>query len=223
MTPSPRSLQRSPWSGNALASQTPTTPVSNAPTSTRRSPGHPADTNRLDAVTLSLLVGAEVDDADRDRLKHMLPPQIREATIASVARHIEATATDGPLTVVFEDLHWADPASIALVERLLAATDRVPLLVLALFRPRRDEPAWSIHETAHREYPHRYTSVQLKPLTTGQSQDLIANLLKVEGLHTTVREAILNKAEGNPFFVEEVVRSLIDNGTHPCRRRSLRR
>ena len=174
---------------------------------------HPADTNRLDAVTLSLLVGAEVDDADRDRLKHMLPPQIREATIASVARHIEATATDGPLTVVFEDLHWADPASIALVERLLAATDRVPLLVLALFRPRRDEPAWSIHETAQREYPHRYTSVQLKPLTTGQSQDLIANLLKVEGLHTTVREAILNKAEGNPFFVEEVVRSLIDNGT----------
>ena len=173
---------------------------------------HPADTNQIDAVVLAMLLGLEVTE-DLELVEMMMPPQLREATMQAIARHLEATALDGPLVTTFEDLHWADPATIELVERLLDATDRAPLMVLSLFRPRREEPSWEIHEVAQRRFPHRYTSVFLRPLNERQSQDLIANLLAVEGLHVTVRQAILGKAEGNPFFVEEVIRSLIDNGT----------
>jgi len=152
-----------------------------------------------------------------------MPPQTRQMTIEAVARHIEAVAGSGPMIVAFEDLHWADPATIEVVGRLLAATDRVPLMVLSLFRPRRDEAAWEIHELAQRSYPHRYTSVLLRPLGETQTRELVANLLRVDGLDTQLRESILDKSEGNPFFVEEVIRSLLDDGTivpegdRPCR------
>ena len=114
------------------------------------------------------------------------------------------------MVLVFEDLHWADSTSLDLIDELMPLTDRAPLLMIGVFRPVRQEPSWRFHETAARDYSHRYTSLSLVPLDENDSRELVANLLHVEDLPERVRGLILTKAEGNPFFVEEVIRSLLD-------------
>ena len=113
--------------------------------------------------------------------------------------------------LVFEDLHWVDPTSLELLERVLAVTDQVPLMVVAVYRPWRQDLSWRFHETATRDYSHSYTPIRLEPLDRDDSRRLVANLLHVEDLPEKVRSLILTKSEGNPFFVEEVIRSLLDS------------
>jgi tetratricopeptide (TPR) repeat protein len=111
-----------------------------------------------------------------------------------------------------DDLHWADPTSLDLLQSLLPLTDRLPLMVITAFRPRRMEPSWGFHEYATREYPHRYQTISLTPLDGGQSSELVANLLAVEDLPKKTRQMIMEKSEGNPFFIEEIIRSMLDRG-----------
>ncbi len=161
---------------------------------------------------LAALVGVEAEGEDADLLGYLDPPVLKERTFEAITAYVSGLANTRPTVLVMEDLHWADPTSIDLVERLLGVTEIAPLMMLLLFRPRRSEPSWTIHEIAGREFAHRYLPVELKPLGGSDSQQLVANLLEVEGLSLVVRDLILDKAEGNPFFVEEVVRSLIDQG-----------
>ncbi|MBI3760286.1 MAG: AAA family ATPase, partial [Chloroflexi bacterium] len=169
-------------------------------------PGRVADIAPLIATMLGIQFGGE----DLERVKYLEPPQLREKSFHAVRDFFERLAGTGPLVLVFEDLHWADSTSLDLLEYLLPLTDRAMLAIVALFRPQRQEPSWRFHETAARDYAHRYTSLALEPLDEQQSRELVANLLHVEDLPEKVRALILKKSEGNPFFVEEVIRSLLD-------------
>ena len=82
---------------------------------------------------------------------------------------------------MLEDLHWADPTSLELLEELLALTDRAPLLLICLFRPETEYSCWRIKEIAARQYRHRHTDLWLDPLSTSESKNLVDNLLRVEG------------------------------------------
>jgi class 3 adenylate cyclase/tetratricopeptide (TPR) repeat protein len=119
-------------------------------------------------------------------------------------------AGEGPSVVVFDDLHWADSASVDLLLHLIQLIDEVPVLIICAFRPYRKTPGWKVKTTAETDYPHRYTEIQLKPLSKDNSQELVSSLLAISELPSSVGDLILQKAEGNPLFVEEVVRTLID-------------
>ncbi len=117
-----------------------------------------------------------------------------------------------PAVLVLDDLHWADPASADLLVHLFRLTDRAGILFLCAFRPDRQSPAWRIKQAAEIDFPHRYTEIVLQPLTAEESSDLVDHLLAVADLPDRLREMLLAKAEGNPFYVEEVVRTLVDSG-----------
>ena len=170
------------------------------------------DDGRSHAVYLASLLGVEVTGDDADLLEYLELPVLRQRTFAAVAAYLSGLAAGEPTVLVLEDLHWADPTSIELTTTLLPLTDQASLMLLLQFRPRRDEPSWEVHEAAARDFAHRYTAIELHPLDGDASAELVANLLKVEGLTQSVRTLILDKAEGNPFFVEEVIRSLLDAG-----------
>jgi ABC-type oligopeptide transport system substrate-binding subunit len=123
---------------------------------------------------------------------------------------MQCAASERPLVLVCEDLHWADPTSIELLQQLLALTERVPLLLLCVFRPLKEHGCWRFRELTAQTYAHRHTDIVLDPLSPAQSEALVANLLRIEELPDVLRERILSRAEGNPFYVEEVIRSLID-------------
>jgi class 3 adenylate cyclase/tetratricopeptide (TPR) repeat protein len=159
---------------------------------------------------LATLLDIKLPAGDVERVKYLDPPSLRGRVFQAAATLIETLASAGPLVLVFEDLHWTDPTSLELIEQLLPITERAQLSLIALFRPQPQDPSWRFHEIGSRDYAHRYTQVVLQPLNDEDSRQLVANLLEIEDLPEQVRALILKKSEGNPFFVEEVIRSLLD-------------
>jgi class 3 adenylate cyclase/tetratricopeptide (TPR) repeat protein len=125
----------------------------------------------------------------------------------AVRRMIEAHAAEQPLLLVVEDIHWAAPPLLDLLEHLATWLREVPVLIVCLARPDLIDarPAWG----AGRMEASR---ISLEPLTRDEASELIGELLHVEGLPVGLHERILDRAEGNPLFVEETIRMLIDRG-----------
>jgi len=119
-----------------------------------------------------------------------------------------AKAQSRPLLVIFEDLHWAEESLLDLVEHLALRGVEAPILTLCLARPELLErhPDWG------GRIPN-YTALSLSPLPKEQGRRLIEELLHGSGIPPDVRDGIVSKAEGNPFFIEEILRMLIDGGS----------
>ncbi|MGC9334328.1 MAG: ATP-binding protein, partial [Anaerolineae bacterium] len=130
----------------------------------------------------------------------------------AVRRLLEGLAARQPVVLILEDLHWADPSSIDLLVKLLPLAAAAPVLLCMATRPERDAPGWRLVTAARETLGSSLTEITLRALSEGDSRQLVANLLKIEQLPEPVRAVILKKAEGNPFFVEEVIRMLIDRG-----------
>jgi ABC-type oligopeptide transport system substrate-binding subunit/class 3 adenylate cyclase len=150
-----------------------------------------------------------LSDEEEAVLRDLDGEQLKNRTFGAMETLIECAAAR-PLVLVCEDMHWADPTSLELLESLLALTDRTSLLLVCVFRPVREHGSWGIREVAARDYGHRHTRIELEPLTTDESQVLVANLLRLEDLPLALKERMLEAAEGNPLYVEEIIRSLID-------------
>ena len=121
-------------------------------------------------------------------------------------------ASNSPTALAFDDLHWVDQASVELLVHLFSLADEVPILFICAFRPERRAPTWDIKQTAEREYPHLYTEINLQPLDNEHSNALIHQLLTSTDLPGQLKDTILNKSEGNPYFVEQILHSLIETG-----------
>ena len=117
-----------------------------------------------------------------------------------------------PAVLVFDDMHWCDAASAELLRQLLGLAGESPLVLLFAMRAERSAPAWQIKTLADEEYNHLYTELILRPLSGAEGSELIDRLLSNPELPESLRASILEKSGGNPFFIEEVVRTLIDNG-----------
>ena len=123
---------------------------------------------------------------------------IRESTTGSLRRLFELTAADRPTVVVFEDLHWAHPDLLTLIERTVAQTIGVPLLVIGVTRTELFDirPAWGGGLSQH-------TALSLEPLAPDDNRALAEALLARS--HTTAVRLDADAAGGNPLFVEELV------------------
>jgi class 3 adenylate cyclase/tetratricopeptide (TPR) repeat protein len=135
----------------------------------------------------------------------------RELFDAMLSTWRELTAQQSTV-LVFDDLHWADQASVELLIHLFKLVEERPVLLLCAFRPERESPAWEVRQAAERYYHHQYTEIHLQPLTQEESASLIGDLLSSIELPTPLREVVMRKSEGNPFFIEQIVQSLIETG-----------
>ncbi len=152
----------------------------------------------------------EAMDGDvRERLifKHM---RDLFAALAGPARASDGEDLMPALLMVFEDLHWTDESSARLLTSLLRLTEQAPLLFLFVLRPDESAIAGSLIESGRTSSPERWTQILLQPLAEQYAVRLVESLLDIEDLPAATRRLILDKAEGNPFFLEEVVRTLIE-------------
>ena len=124
----------------------------------------------------------------------------------------QKNAQRGPSVLVIDDMHWADPASVDLLIHLLPLVEEVPLLIIFALRPERQSPAWRVKQKAEADLPHRYTELNLRPLDAADTDALVSALLSIADLPAELRQLILRKTDGNPYFVEEIVRTLIEQG-----------
>lgn len=130
--------------------------------------------------------------------------------LAGLISHVAAESA--PLVVVCEDAHWSDASSIELLAGMLEGFQQSPLLFVIVSRPDRQSHGWDLVVRADRGLAEAFVETRLQPLDEGNSRLLVANLLEIESLPSEVRDLVLGRSEGNPFFIEEVVRMLVDRG-----------
>ena len=118
----------------------------------------------------------------------------------------ETLAANRPLVVVVDDIHWAEPALLDLLEYVVGFSSGAPILILCLARPDLFDvrASWS----APRQ---RATLVSLDPLGRAESDELIEGLLRDHDVDEQVRRRIVETAEGNPLFVEQMLAMLFDD------------
>ncbi len=160
---------------------------------------------------LAGLIGLEAKGDLALSLRHLNGESMGKHIYLSSRRFFERLALSYPLVLVFEDLQWADESTVALIEHLLPLINRVPLLLCGVSRFEQS-PAARLRDAALKDHERRYTEIRLNPLSSTDCTKLMDNLLLVENLPSRVRQLILAKADGNPFFIEEILRTLIDKG-----------
>jgi class 3 adenylate cyclase/tetratricopeptide (TPR) repeat protein len=150
---------------------------------------------------------------DEENLLSSLPAEsLRGRLFAHIEEMLVRLTEERPVWLVLEDLHWADLTSLALLKHLLPLTEYRPLAIVSVFRRRSDEIPRQLYDVAQARYADGFTEISLAPLSDAASVALVERLLSTPSLPDTLKALILDKAEGNPFFVEEVVRSLIERG-----------
>ncbi|GAB4515058.1 MAG: hypothetical protein OHK0046_18010 [Anaerolineae bacterium] len=113
-----------------------------------------------------------------------------------------------PAILQLEDIHWADHQSLDLINQLVTENQHLPLMIICMARPQLHErrPGWGEGQDFH----HR---IDLKPLSKLDSRRLLREVLqRVENIPTELRDLITDRADGNPFYVEELVKILIEDG-----------
>ena len=161
---------------------------------------------------LAHLMQFPLTQEEEERIGYFPAAALNEKVHAAVQTYLMANARQKPLVLVWEDIHWADPASLRLVEALMKDVQEFPLFFLLVFRPVKEEKIWSLHQQAKETYGSGYRILELGSLPKDQSGSLIMNLTNAESVDSEVAKLIFSRTAGNPFFVEELTRSLMDQG-----------
>jgi class 3 adenylate cyclase len=170
--------------------------------------GAPPEAWAMCAVAMERVIAAKVLHEAKD-----YPAEAIKADIhANMVPAFKQTSDEGPLVVVLDDLHWSDEASVDLVIDAMRLVETEPILMICAFRPERQSPAWKVKVSAETNLPHRYSELILKQLDAKCTDALVAALLNIHDLPDELRSLIMRKTEGNPYFIEEVVRTLIEQG-----------
>jgi ABC-type oligopeptide transport system substrate-binding subunit/class 3 adenylate cyclase len=145
------------------------------------------------------------------RTSQLSPEALQWRTFEVVGQLFARLSEDAPLVIAIEDLHWADQTSVLLLEELLSLAEEAPVLLVLTLRPERDHPSWGLREHVGREFPHLLREIDLGPLGDADGE-LLAALVAPATLPAELERRVLEAADGNPFFLEELVRSLADVG-----------
>ena len=169
------------------------------------------DVAEAHAIVASLL-GMHLTSADAQVLAGF-PAEVLRGRIHELIQSIfERLARERPTVLIIEDLHWADAATFDLIEALLPLTSRLPLALVSARRLETNVAPTKLRRTVEAQYPHLFTDVLLARLSETSSLRMIEQLLSTSAVPAVLQAIIVRKAEGNPFFVEEVIRVLIERG-----------
>jgi class 3 adenylate cyclase/tetratricopeptide (TPR) repeat protein len=173
----------------------------------------PADAQAKAIIANMMLL--RLSSEETTLLKGLQGELLRQRIFGLMLSFFTKLAKEHPTILVIEDSHWADATSLELIEHLVPLTDRLPLAIICVSRTETTEAskAWARLTTKLRERSSDgFTNITLKPLSEVGSLEMVKRLLSLETLPLALKELISGRAEGNPFFVEELIRTLIERG-----------
>jgi len=154
------------------------------------------DTDEYRALLARLL---SISPEGRYRELNLGPTQLRQRTIAVLTEQLLSLAGNGPMLMLFEDIQWADPSSLELLDILVSKVKDAPLLLICTHRPE--------HIGRWRNLDH-VSAIELERLDSAHSAELVDRLLEETSLPVRLKREILEKSDGVPLFVEELIRTL---------------
>jgi tetratricopeptide (TPR) repeat protein len=161
---------------------------------------------------VAMLLGLPLDASAQARLEGLQGDAMEKLTLRSVTELLRARSHLEPLVIVLDDLQWADVSSIELLESLLRLCEEHPILFVPLFRPGFPTTSERVREQARGRHALRHLEIELRPLDAAGTRSMLDSLFRQEDLPRATRQLIQEKARGNPFYIEEVIRALVDEG-----------
>ncbi len=156
----------------------------------------------LEPALPALLSLLDVDNGD-PAWERLDPCQRRRRTLDALKRLLLRESQEQPLLLVFEDLHWIDGESQALLDALVDSLPTTPILLLVTYRPE------YAHTWTNRSY---YTHLRIDPLPPESADELLGAILGKGAELEPLKRALIERTEGNPLFLEESIRSLVESG-----------
>ncbi len=147
-----------------------------------------------------------------ERVRYLEPAQLQQQTFVAIRDYMIARAKHTPLVLIFEDVHWIDKLSLDLLTFLLETVNRAPLLLYCISRPAEGPAARQIERLSQENLGPAFYHIRLAPLSYADSVALVDLLLTIPELPEHLKQTIPQRAEGNPFYLEEIIRMLIDRG-----------
>jgi class 3 adenylate cyclase/tetratricopeptide (TPR) repeat protein len=172
-----------------------------------------ADDHEMAVAKIRTLVdGIELEDVVANRVGQALGLALGtpspDEIFWAIRRFFEALSRSRPLVLVFDDLHWAEPTLLDLIEHVADRTRDAPVMLVCMARQELLDV-----RTTWGAGAFNATTILLEPLSTADSSAMIGNLLASADMDPAVRTRIVEVAAGYPLFVEEFVRHLIENGS----------
>jgi ABC-type transport system substrate-binding protein/class 3 adenylate cyclase len=158
---------------------------------------------------LAVILGLTLDPDQEQWIRAFAPDAVRRQTVDWMYQLVCRLAEEQPLCLVLEDLHWSDEATLSLLDELLPAAEQSPICFLLVHRSDPDHPGWKLVDRAGRRFRRLFLELALEPLPDADAQALAE---ADAGGELPQELALAERAGGNPFFVGEAVRDLLERG-----------
>lgn len=159
---------------------------------------------------IGYLFSVRFSDELDEKVKYLDPKSLKIQFFLSIRKLLTTLAKSAPHILVIEDYHWIDPESLELLEFIFDVSEISPLLFLGFSRIEKEAQSYRIKEGLKSKLGDKFLEIVLKPLDYGAASRITDNLLQISGITQEFKDKILGKTEGNPFYLEEIIRSLID-------------
>ena len=162
---------------------------------------------------LEYLMGMSISDEHISKsVEYLDNEQLRTRVFLTVRRVLSKVASEKPLVLVLDDLHWADEGSLDLINYLIDAVEEEPILIYGISRPFEGGSVERIRSHADRKLsPQRSLFIELKPLGITETHQLFEIMVQMEDFPATFREQIIRRSAGIPLYMEEILRMLIED------------
>jgi class 3 adenylate cyclase len=161
---------------------------------------------------LAVFLSLPLNEKYTDKIKHLDAEELRQRIFLSIRSWLEALAQQEPLVLVFANLQWVDTSSLELLKYCLPLCDQEAILFGLLFRPDRTSPAWELRHYIETQFPHRSIGLDLAPFSEVQSKEYVNWLVGAESLTEEEQVLIHKTSEGNPYYIYELINTLMVRG-----------
>jgi len=166
---------------------------------------------------LASFLSVQADPESDARIRDLSPDVLFGEIARAYCVWAQALSESGPLVIAVDDLHWADEVTLALATGLADIADHSPLVLVTALRNEPETTGWRSREVALAGPARRATELRLTPLSEEQSAQLIADLAP-ESLDVSARQQLVAAAEGNPLYLEQLLRFFVESGELELRR-----
>ncbi|MFQ5906010.1 MAG: tetratricopeptide repeat protein, partial [bacterium] len=162
------------------------------------------------AAPIARLFPYRLEGELNDTTKYLDPRTLRLRTFVAIRDLLEALSRETPLVIALDDLHWADESSLDLIQFIIETTTSSPIMTIGVTRPVQGSKWEKIRRETARKLPAKTVLMNLKRLPRAQTEELLDLLLEKPAIDEKTRGGILTKCGGSPFYLEEILKDLID-------------
>jgi class 3 adenylate cyclase/tetratricopeptide (TPR) repeat protein len=171
----------------------------------------PAQADEIYAF-LATMMGLPLSGKHKERVAGIEGEALEKLILKNLRDLIINATKDKPRIYLIEDMHWSDNSSINIFESLYKLSQNHPVMFINVMRPGYKETGDYILKYLVDNLPGDHITINVSPLEESEAGLLISNLLRKAQLPKEIEKIIIRKTEGNPFFIEEILRSFIDEG-----------